>query len=379
MKRFAILLVVILLCGASAAAEDSSIFRDAGILPSFWQYLRLGTDDGLVVSNSVDDPLLTFDFNATYSMGLHEEHWDVSLGNRLELDLEESFDESYASNASWASVTYYLTELLPFPLQVFAEGYVEPGVMTTEPGESLIDQDEPGVTLYANWCAGIGLGRLVDVTPVAVVLRMAENLGLDLSRKQVIDIARIVAKRGEYQYRYRGRVDETYYGDIAAALGMEEEALAVRRALRDTSTVSTRRVGWSLRIAGYCQEFADTELQDPSLRITADVGIPLGLSMQLSPYLFEEWQYGGSAVTVEAGTRLSWDRGAAWNQYLDAWIGIYPNTASSWGMDLGYGLRAGTRVQIYDRLYLSLESRLAGAAGYSPLLGGSLNFWYYIF
>ena len=248
--------------------------------------------------------------------------------------------------------------------------------MSTEPGQSLIDSNDPGVTLSANWRVGVGVGRLVDVTPVADVLAMAENLDLELSSEQILEVAAIVAKVGEYQYRHRGRFDEAYYGDIAAALGMQDQALAVQRALWDTWTISRRLVGWSVRLAPYCQDFSDTQLGSPAMRLTVDVGIPIGLSMQLSPYLRQVYEYGESDVTLTAGTRFTWDHIRHWSESLDASVSLYPATFG--GMDVGYALNAGTYIHRWERFYLQVESWVTGAVGSSPTLGTALSFWWYL-
>jgi hypothetical protein len=261
-------------------------------------------------------------------------------------------------------------DLVPVPIQLSGRGSLR-----------LEDLYEPEI--YADWTAHLGIGRILDVTPVARAIGVAEKLNADLANEQIIDASRIIAKSDEYRYLHRGNYDEEYYGAVAAALSLSDQVMAVRRALLDTGTISKRRIGWSFVISYYQNYLYDLmqleyeDIPDPHLRLNGDLAIPIGLAAQLSPSIWlgtllseAPYFYGGFDVNVTIDHSTDWSSSA----------GLYFGGNYDPGSDLVvmYTLYAGTRIQLIDRLYSDVTMNVGQDYNDQLLLNVDLSFRYYI-
>lgn len=270
-------------------------------------------------------------------------------------------DQGLFINDSSVGATRYFTNLIPVPIQVFGEGHVQ----------SRLQQGDTSVVDYASWSAGLGLGRIVDVRPVARILAVAEKLGADFSTEQILDASRIVAKSDAYMYRHRGHFNEEYYGNLAGILGLSDEVLSVQRALRDTSTISERNVGWSTRVS-FRQSYDGMQLSSPSLRFSGELGVPIGLNMQFSPWLGSSVHFNGFYVDATLGARYAVDHSTNWASTVQGSASVDSE------LRLSYGLSASTRIRLIDRLYTWIGLAYSAGTDLDNIFFLDLYFWYYL-
>ena len=361
MKRALLVVGIVLSVAILSFPQDASIYREAGVVPFFSQSLRLGTDQGLNFETTEFGESFSFDLNGQYYLDHQSLNWNIYISDYLDLTLPEEMDQGMFTNDSSVSVTRYFTNLIPVPIQVFGEGYVQ----------SRLQQSDVSVVDYASWSAGIGLGRIVDVRPVARILAVAEKLGADFSTEQILDASSIVAKSSEYMYRHRGHFDEEYYGEIAGVLGLSDEVLSVQRALWDTSTISERNVGWSTRVA-FRQSYDGEQRSIPHLRLSGDLGVPIGLNMQLSPWLRSSVYFDGLYVDATLGTRYAVDHSTNWASSVGGAATVDSDSR------LSYGLSASTRILLIDRLYAWFGLAYSAGTDFSDTFFLNLYFWYYL-
>ena len=156
------------------------------------------------------------------------------------------------------------------------------------------DQVDPRVELTA----GVGYGRVVNVTPLARSIRIIESLiedGFlkgDPSNAVYQKVAVIVDKENEYRSKYGARDYEQYLvQDIQSAIessNMVNGKLNARAILRSyyvltQEKISTRKTGWLVR-AGVGARVSDFQGNDgaPLLEIGAEYHKPLNNSTQFS-------------------------------------------------------------------------------------------------
>ena len=242
-----------------------------------------------------------------------------------------------------ASVTRYFMDLLPVPIQM--SGIVS-AAGSLEAAEDLFD-----TATQVDWTARIGLGRMVDVTPVAKATAAGKILEADLSPDKIIDAARIIAKSNQYHYVHKENYNKEYYGSIAEILGLSDQVMDVQRAIIDTRIISSREIGWTAT-ASYFQGYG-LELFNPHLRLNGDIGIPIGFDMQLSPSLWFDTEFSDSPG-YSGGLNLGFaiDHTTDWNSY--ARVSVQGSVATEADPHFWYSLYLSTQVQLFNRLSCGL-------------------------
>lgn len=364
MKRTVFAVLSIVCFATPVCAVDPSVFREMGIVPIFGQNLYLQIRDIELEASETDFAYLA-ELGTWYSLDFQSRGWDIDVWDGLDFAVADDSPLVIANDAS-ASITKYFPGLLPVPISVSVDGRLE----------SVVTDSTTNIMDYAFLSAGIGVGRLVDVTPVARIIATASKLGLDLTNEQAIDAARIAARSIEYWYRHRGRYDEEYYGAIAEALDMGDVGLAVRRAYLDTSTAVYRRTGWSAQIYA-SQSYFDTFSGDPRLGIVGVLEIPIGLDVQLSTDLrgnvWIDQFFGDVAADAILGVRVGIDHTANWSSSTRCWLGIGSD------LNLFYSLSAYTTVRLIDRLYSSASIWYDGGSGFLGNVGWELYLGWDVF
>lgn len=115
---------------------------------------------------------------------------------------------------------------------------------------------------YAGWSnpatsvtAGLGYGRVVNVTPMAEAMRVVEALNESGAMKGTPSaqaynqIAQIISKKGEYESKYSTNYRQKWIGDIERAIGKNLGAAGALKIydVLENDKLSTRRYGWDVR------------------------------------------------------------------------------------------------------------------------------------
>lgn len=147
--------------------------------------------------------------------------------------------------------------------------------------------DDPKVTLTA----GVGYGRVVNVTPMAQAMRLVEALVENGSLKQVPSaatynkIAQIISVKDTYQNNNPERYAQYWISDIEKALGVDLGAAGSIRAydVLQNEKVSTRKYGWDVRAGAtvVAHDF-DGESGKPGIKLEGNYYYPISNKTQFS-------------------------------------------------------------------------------------------------
>lgn len=146
--------------------------------------------------------------------------------------------------------------------------------------------------------AGLGYGRVVNVTPMAKALRLVEALGEkgivrgDLDRAEYNRLAKLIAREDEYKSRY-GLADyeQNWLSEIEAILlssgqinnELGAAGILIAREVLIDERISTRKHGWLVKagVSGVLSDY-DGESGKPGLDIGAEYHRPLSNQTQFS-------------------------------------------------------------------------------------------------
>ena len=145
---------------------------------------------------------------------------------------------------------------------------------------------------FSKITAGLGYGRVVNVTPMArairviAALRKNGSLTVDPSNDTYQTVATIIAKEAEYRSRHGNKYYVQYWvADIEKALG---KSIGARGAIRANDVlgnerISTRKHGWLVRAGiGAVLSDYDGETGKPALELGAEYHRPLSNQTQFS-------------------------------------------------------------------------------------------------
>lgn len=216
------------------------------------------------------------------------------------------------------------------------------------------DADDPFVKVGA----GMGYGRMYDATPLAVALRIVEDLTAykiltqPLSDEGMIALAKVIDLQDEYESKY-GFADykKYWYEDMEKALkdagALQKESLGAFGIVRineiiDLERISGRFHGWKVR-GGLGQVLSNYDGNSESTTVDAefDYGLPIGYESQftnratLSQVLDNKqpinYQFRNAAsYTYEVADRIDWEN--AWTLGVDGYdVGddVMTNTLST--------------------------------------------------
>jgi hypothetical protein len=203
------------------------------------------------------------------------------------------------------------------------------------------DADNPFVKVGA----GMGYGRMYDATPLAIALRIVEDLTAykiltqPLSDEGMIALAKVIDLKEEYESKY-GFADykKYWYEDMEKALkdagALEKESLGAFGIVRineiiDLEKISGRFHGWKVR-GGLGQVLSNYDGESESTTADAEFsyGLPMGYESQftdtatLSKVLEDkqpiDYQFRNTAsYTYELADRIDWEN--AWTLGVDGY------------------------------------------------------------
>lgn len=181
--------------------------------------------------------------------------------------------------------------------KVSIDNYFQPGSSGGFWYGDLKASKENGKDASTSASAGVGYGRVTNVTPMAKAIRVMD----ELVRRNVLrgkpavgvyqGVARIIANENEYRSRYGSKdYPIKWISDIEAVIKQSglinnfgaTGALKIRDVLIDEN-ISTRRIGWKVRAGlGYVGTNFDGLTDKPKLTLGGEYHVPLSNQTQFS-------------------------------------------------------------------------------------------------
>jgi len=248
------------------------------------------------------------------------------------------------------------------------------------------DADDP----FAKISAGAGYGRMYDATPLAIALRIVEDLtkykviNKPLSDKGYIALAKVIDLKEEYQSKYSETEYKKYwYEDMEKALKKEGvlsgDALGAFGIVRineiiDLEKISGRFHGWKVR-AGLGQIISNYNGKSENATVDGefDYGLPIGYESQfretatISKILDDkadiDYQFNNNmSYTYELSDKVDWENN--WALSMDAYNegdNVVINTLST-----GFGYYLANRLKFSATLSLTKTDGTNGGSIETP-------------
>lgn len=258
-------------------------------------------------TSAVDEAYFTGSFSTEDNRGSAQSAYNLDLGANLEKvfsspDRDTSFKADISGNVSRGSnkgdkskKTYRGSTSLT------VDNYFEPnsnGLFWY--GKGSVVADDSFDDLHTQLSAGIGYGRVVNVTPMAKAIRLIEELikrgAIDRapSKAAYQQIAKIINQEPSYKSEHGARskfYQQHWIGDIEKVLvenGLVAKALSANGvlAMRDVlidEKISVRRYGWKVRAGlAYVGRNFDGIKNKPGLELGAEYHLPINNRTQFS-------------------------------------------------------------------------------------------------
>ena len=244
--------------------------------------------------------------------------------------------------------------------------------------------------LFSKISGGAGYGRMYDATPLAIALRIVEDLtkykviNKTLSDKGYIALAKVIDLQDEYRGKYGLREYKKYwYEDMEKALKSEGvlsgDALGAFGIVRineiiDLEKISGRFHGWKAR-AGIGQIISNYngKSEDATIDGEFDYGLPIGYESQfretatISKILNDnsaiDYQFNNNiSYTYEVSDRIDWEN--SWTLSMDAYNqgdNVVTNSLST-----GFGYYLANRLKFSATLSLAKTDGTNGGTVETP-------------
>jgi len=258
-------------------------------------------------SSEIDQAYFTGSFSSGKNRDDAQSSYDLKLGTNLEKvlsspDRDTSFKLDASGNVSRGSdegdersSRYKATA------SATVDNYFEPGSSGAFwYGSGSVSADDTFDDLQTKVSAGIGYGRVVNVTPMAKAIRLIEELQKrgaitgTPNRATYNQIARIIDREPEYKSKYGARskfYQQHWVGDIEKVLqsaGLVANGLSANGVLgaRDVlidEKISVRKHGWKVRAGlSYVGTNFDGIKDKPGLELGAEYHKPINNQLQFS-------------------------------------------------------------------------------------------------
>ena len=239
-------------------------------------------------SGNQDQTSYDLNVNADYERVFSTPDRDVSFGGNLQGFSErggtegDNAKENYLGNAAASMNRYFI----PGSQGTFWYSDAEVGIKK--------GADDPRLKVGA----GLGYGRVVNVTPMAKALRLVEALrekGMmrgDLNRAEYNSLAKLIAREDEYKSRF-GLTDyeQNWLSEVEAILSLSGQingelgaaGILIAREVLIDERISTRKHGWLVKggVSGVLSDY-DGESSKPGLDVGAEYHRPLSNQTQFS-------------------------------------------------------------------------------------------------
>ena len=344
-------------CGTSAVMAESISLYDYDQATSAYEdaYIngQFNLDSGNQDQTSYDMDL-SLDYEKVFS----------SPDSNTKLDFIGETSRSRGPNAGDDSVSYYQAEGSATYDNYFTPG--SKGAFWYGKGELGLrkGQEDP----FTKVTAGIGYGRVVNVTPMAKAIRLVEALRerdiikAEPSKATYQAVAGIIDREDEYKSKY-GLADyeQMWIQDIEQAMG---ESLGARGVIKvydvlSNERISTRKHGWLVR-AGAGAVITDYDGEDgkPALEVGAEYHLPLSNKTQFSDEAIltailddgdNSYRVSNTmTLTHEISDRIDWE---------NAWLLDYENNENANDV-LTNALSSGFRYYISNALSFTITGKL---------------------
>ena len=195
-------------------------------------------------------------------------------------------------------------------------------------GDLAVKGDDSFENLDTRLSAGLGYGRVTNVTPMAKAIRLIEELrgrgalSAAPSKTTYQTIANIIDRESEYISKYGSKAkfyQRHWIGDIESALGAKLSAagiLGARDVLIDEN-ISKRRYGWKVRggLSYVGTNFSGLK-NNPGVLLGAEYHVPVSNQMQFSNEAeilttfddTDSYTFGNEmSLTYEVDDRIDWE------------------------------------------------------------------------
>jgi len=286
-----------------------------------------GNQDQTSYNGHVDANMRSISTSAPYS---------IEYGATINSDFYRGPDDANGSESGYDTTAYgRFDKYLYNDDTVFIYGSTDLGYRKSPTAD---DADDP----YAKVGAGVGYGRMYDATPLAVAIRIVEDLKAykiitkPVSDKGMIALAKVIDLKEEYESKYGFNDYKKYwYTDMEKALkeaGAIEDTIGTFGIVRvneiiDLEKISGRFHGWKVR-GGLGQIISNYDGNSESTTADAEFqyGLPVGYESQfteranVSKILDDDeaidFQFKNiMSYTYEVSDRIDWEN--AWTLGFD--------------------------------------------------------------
>jgi len=332
-------------------------------------------------TSAYQDAYVTGQFNATDGNGHDQTAYNANLtldydrvisspNRNLGLTFNADGTLSRGSGAGASSDSNYLAIG-----SVTADNYFQPnskGLFWYGSGEAGLKKS---ADLFSKIGVGLGYGRVVNVTPMAIAIRMIEalrkqgSLAANPSKATYLKIAQIISREDEYQSKFRlGNYEQEWITDIEKALvasGQVRGALTaagviVARDVLINERISSRKHGWLVR-GGFglvLSNYDGTDGGDPSLDLGAEYHRPLDNDTQFSNVAKFSSIFGDDDTGYRVSNNMSFTRELSDRvDWENNWLLDYSKAGDDAGQDLTTNTLSST-----FRYYLNNQLDLTATA-----------------
>ncbi len=257
--------------------------------------------------SAVDEAYFTGSFSTEDNRGTAQSSYNIDLGANLEkvfsspdrdtsLKADVSGNATRGSNQGDRSIKRYRAST-----SVTVDNYFETnsnGMFWY--GRGSVIADDAFSDLQTKLSAGIGYGRVVNVTPMAKAIRLIDELlkrgaiEKKPSRSAYQEIANIIDKEAQYKSEYGARskfYQQYWIGDIEKVLvahavvaqAMSANGILAMRDVLIDEKISVRRHGWKVRAGlAYVGRNFEGIKNKPGLELGAEYHRPINIKTQFS-------------------------------------------------------------------------------------------------
>jgi hypothetical protein len=247
------------------------------------------------------------------------------------------------SDEGYEDINYYINNALPFPISIDADSLQS--VYWND-----VARKKPDYSV--NLDIGIGLGRIIDVSPISRAAEFCKCLGENLDPELIDKLAEVIGKKLYYQYLYWDSFKKEYYNMLNRILGNKYDALELERIDSDTGTVYPSKSGFHFSALyefdyQYSQQNPMPEITRHKFRIGIEYYQPIGSLLELDSSAscsqdlddFKDYD-----ITMSAGLSLFINN--TWSSYVSVGYEFDP-IASPGEMSL----QAGSSIRLFQRFY----------------------------
>ena len=258
-------------------------------------------------SSAVDEAYFTGTYSSENNRGSAQSAYNLDLSTNLEQvfsseDRDTSFKVDVSGNSSRGSDKDDQSEKrYRASSSITVDNYFEPGSKGMFwYGRGSVIGDDTFSDLQTTLSAGIGYGRVVNVTPMAKAIRLIDELiergAIDSAPSRVVyqQIAKIINKEAEFKSQYGSRskfYQQPWIGAIEKVLientlvqkGLSAKGILAMRDVLIDEKISVRRHGWKVRAGlAYVGRNFEGIKNKPGLELGAEYHRPINLKTQFS-------------------------------------------------------------------------------------------------